>query len=202
MKRNFSNESLINYLLRFKRAVGGRVRGRLLVFCCAFANGTSNKIYFGRGLRLINSKSLWMGEGVSFGIMARIECHGQGEGSENLIMIGSKTSFGDYFHAGAINRIQIGSNVLGGSNILIVDHNHGNPAKDMQVKEVEIPRLRPLTSNGPIVIEDNVWIADNCVILAGAHIGTGAIISANSIVKGHVPPFSIYSSNKKKQSDK
>lgn len=48
-----------------------------------------------------------------------------------------------------------------------------------------------LVSKGPIVIDHDVWIGAHCVILGGAHISTGAIIAANSVVTGFVPPYAI-----------
>lgn len=51
-----------------------------------------------------------------------------------------------------------------------------------------------LTSKG-IRIEPNVWIGAACSILDGATIGTGSILTANTVVSGVVPPNSIVSGN-------
>ena len=195
MKRNFSNESAVNLALRALKALTVRLRGIALSSLGAFATGSGYPVYFGRGLRMINSKSIKFGGRNAFGIFARIECHGDENGGDPtlpLIDIGNNTSFGDYFHAGAIKGIRIGNNVLGGSNILIVDHSHGNPSVDMETRTHVIPRERPLTSKGAISIADNVWIGDNCVILGGSDIGLGAIIAANAVVAGAVAPYTIY----------
>lgn len=192
MKRNFSNESVANFLMRGKRALAGRIRGKLLFYLGTFANGSSSKIFFGTGLRMINSKALKLGERVNFGIMARLECHGQKETAETLIEIGNGTSFGDYCHIGAMTGIKIGKDVLGGSNILIVDHSHGSPSSDLTNKIKLAPRNRSLSSKGPITIHDNVWIGDNCVILSGVDIGEGAIIAANSVITANVEPFTLF----------
>ena len=43
-----------------------------------------------------------------------------------------------------------------------------------------------------IVVEEFVWIAANVTLLAGAHIGRGAIIGAGTVVRNvKVPPYSI-----------
>ena len=47
-----------------------------------------------------------------------------------------------------------------------------------------------------IVIDYDVWIGYDCVIMSGSHIGKGAVIGARSIVKGNIPPYSIYVGNK------
>ncbi len=46
-----------------------------------------------------------------------------------------------------------------------------------------------------IVIEDHVWIAPNAILLSGAHIGTGSVIGAGSVVSGPIPPYSIVVGN-------
>ena len=53
--------------------------------------------------------------------------------------------------------------------------------------------LSPAKSDMPLkgntVIENDVWIGQNAVILPGVHIGSGAIIGANSVVGGDVAPY-------------
>lgn len=51
--------------------------------------------------------------------------------------------------------------------------------------------LHDIYSNGPIKIGNDVWIGAHCVILSGAIIGDGAIIAANSVVTGTIPPYAI-----------
>ena len=49
----------------------------------------------------------------------------------------------------------------------------------------------------PIGIEigNDVWIGYGAIILDGANIGTGAIIGAGTVVKGVIPPYSIFIGN-------
>lgn len=46
-------------------------------------------------------------------------------------------------------------------------------------------------SNGPIIVDDDVWIGYRATILSGVHIGQGAIIAAGAVVTKDVPPYSI-----------
>jgi acetyltransferase-like isoleucine patch superfamily enzyme len=46
--------------------------------------------------------------------------------------------------------------------------------------------------NGDVIIENDVWIGFDTIILSGAHICNGAVIGANSLVKGLVEPYTIY----------
>jgi virginiamycin A acetyltransferase len=47
------------------------------------------------------------------------------------------------------------------------------------------------TSNGSIVIKDDVWICANSIILSGVTIGQGAVIAAGSVVTKDIPPYAI-----------
>lgn len=42
-----------------------------------------------------------------------------------------------------------------------------------------------------VVIENDVWIADNSLIIEGVRIGHGAIVAAGSVVTHDVPPYAI-----------
>lgn len=71
--------------------------------------------------------------------------------------------------------------MLTGRYVLISDNSHGDRT-NLDIA----PKDRPLTTKGPIRIEDNVWIGDNVVILSGVCIGQGAVIGANSVVTKNV----------------
>ena len=100
------------------------------------------------------------------------------------ITIGNDCDFGRYNHITCSNQVTIGNGVLTGMFVLITDNSHGN----LTIEESEIrPSLRPLFSKGEVVIGNNVWIGDKAAILAGVHIGDGAIIAANAVVTKDVP---------------
>lgn len=100
------------------------------------------------------------------------------------IVIGDRCDFGYYNHITCCNKIIIGNGVLTGMHVIISDNNHGM----IDVRETTIrPIERPLTSKGEVIIGNNVWIGDKVSILAGVHIGDGAIIAANAVVTKDVP---------------
>jgi len=81
--------------------------------------------------------------------------------------------------------IVIGDYCLIGPNVVIRNANHG-------FRDIEKPMRFQPNEILPIIIEDDVWIAANCVILAGARIGKGSIVAAGAVVtKGEIPPYSI-----------
>lgn len=90
----------------------------------------------------------------------------------------------------AYNHIKIGNNCLIAANTQIIDGNGHQLCMDE-------PKKRLLLSDAgrEIIIENNVWIGANSIILGGTHIGEGAVISAGSVVKGNIPPKSIYGGN-------
>lgn len=50
-------------------------------------------------------------------------------------------------------------------------------------------------TKGPIILEDDVWIATNVLILSGVTIGRGAIVAAGAVVVKDVPPYAIVGGN-------
>lgn len=107
----------------------------------------------------------------------------------SMIIIGENSRIhGTCIHA--YNSITIGKNCLIAANTQIIDGNG-------HLKCFENPAIRISTTDEgkPIIVEDNVWIAANCIILGGTIIGEGSIITAGSVVKGYIPPKSIYGGN-------
>ena len=104
------------------------------------------------------------------------------------IIVGNNVNIETDCHIGCINQIIIGDNVLIASGVYISDHSHG----ELDYRDIKIPPIkRNLTSKGPIIIEENVWIGERVVILSGIRIGKFSIIGANAVVTKNVPPYSI-----------
>lgn len=47
----------------------------------------------------------------------------------------------------------------------------------------------------PVVIEDDVWIGNNCLIMKGVRIGRGAVVAAGAVVTKDVPPLTVVGGN-------
>ena len=80
--------------------------------------------------------------------------------------------------------IKIGNNTSLGPNIVIFDHNHNYKDKDIPYNNNYICK--------DIIIGQNVWIGANSVILAGTTIGDNCVIGAGSVVKGEIPPDTLF----------
>lgn len=93
-----------------------------------------------------------------------------------------------------INKIIIGSYCSIARNTTFQEHNHN--AKKISTHFIGLNIFNEkweneFVSKGDIKVGNDVWIGTACVILGGAIIGDGAIVAANSVVIGEVPPYSI-----------
>jgi acetyltransferase-like isoleucine patch superfamily enzyme len=107
------------------------------------------------------------------------------------IVVGDGVVFSNGVHISAIDRVEIGNRVLFGSGVFISDHNHGAYAGPVHSAPDQAPEDRVLHTRGPVIIEDNVWFGDNVNVVGPARIGFGAVIAANSVVRGDVPARSM-----------
>ena len=78
--------------------------------------------------------------------------------------------------------IAIGNRVSIAPRVTLVTSSHPNNSR--------IRGFAPV-SQGPITIEDDVWLGAGCVILPGVRIGRGAVVGANSVVSHDVPPLHV-----------
>ena len=59
----------------------------------------------------------------------------------------------------------------------------------------DVPWLHQGHRIKPVVIGNDVWVANNCFILPGTVIGDHCVISSCSVVSGLIPPYSIMAGN-------
>ena len=51
------------------------------------------------------------------------------------------------------------------------------------------------TTNGHVVIENDVWIGCGCTFMSGVTVGSGSVVATNSVVTKDVPPFTVVGGN-------
>lgn len=172
----------------------------ILIYYYKFKEKIYNRFFLGQknihidpSSRVLGLKCINIGKefhaGKDFWLEAVMEYNGKKLSPQ--IIIGDNVSFSDFGHVGATNYIKIGNNVLFGSKCYITDHNHGIYKGHYQSPVDIFPIERDLTTDGFVIVEDNVWIGDNVVIIPNVKIGYGAIIGANSVVTKDVPPYTI-----------
>jgi serine acetyltransferase len=78
-------------------------------------------------------------------------------------------------------RVSIATNVT-----LVADSNPNNSrlAAEPYVRE-------HLVKQGPVIIEDDVWLGTNAVVLPGVRVGRGAVVGAGAVVTRDVAPFTV-----------
>lgn len=85
------------------------------------------------------------------------------------------------------NGIHLGNDVLVAANCTLAPVNHAFADPGRRITEQGFA-----PSRGGIVVEDDVWIGAGCILLDGAQVGQGSIISAGSVVASKLPPFGVY----------
>lgn len=156
------------------------------------------KIFFPAHIRLIRQpsyiigkKHIKFGKNFNSGVLLRIEVLDKsflrhpliGVKDDPKLVIGDNVNVNFNVHIGVLKRVEIGNNVLIGSNVLIIDHNHGNYKLENQDNPFSIPKDRQSIAES-IKIGNNVWIGENVCVLPGTIVGDGCIIGANTVLNG------------------
>jgi acetyltransferase-like isoleucine patch superfamily enzyme len=95
------------------------------------------------------------------------------------ITVGSELRINDDVFLLCQHDIRIGNNVVLSAGAMLLD-------TGLDMNEVEKGNLG-IHQDGPIIIEDNVWVGARSIILSGVVIGHGAVVAAGSVVNRNVP---------------
>jgi virginiamycin A acetyltransferase len=166
---------IFEYALRHKNFIAltgsGKISNTVLKHNCSIFGD----VQIGEGCKII--------DGVSIKTSSKIE-------------IGRYTSINgpntDLFSA--INKIKIGNFCSVARNVSMQEFNHNFDcitSYHIQANIFKKEKKYDIYSNGNITIGNDVWIGTQSVILSGSEIGNGAIIAANSVVNGIIPPYAI-----------
>ena len=100
------------------------------------------------------------------------------------LKVGDRSNIGPFCYIGCSGHIRIGNDVMMSPGVSLFAENHNFMDTDLPMKAQGVTKQ-------PIVIEDDCWLASNSTILAGVHIGRGAVIAAGAVVTQDVPDFAI-----------
>ena len=116
--------------------------------------------------------------GAKIGKGSAVWRHTEVIGIESLT-IGDDTCIGWHCQIDARSGLVIGNHVTIASHVLIVGGGH----------DLEAPEFWSVSA--PIRIEDYAWITSRAMILMGAHVSEGAVVSANCVVSKKIEPYVI-----------
>lgn len=105
------------------------------------------------------------------------------------LKLGNFVDIGSNSFISANNNIHIGNHIIMSTNVFITDHDHGVTHTHLNLHQ------QPLTENGFVIIEDNVFIGTKASILKNTRIGKHAVIAANAVVTKDVPAYTVVAGN-------
>jgi acetyltransferase-like isoleucine patch superfamily enzyme len=107
------------------------------------------------------------------------------------LQIGDNTGIGHGCSFAIGKLISIGRNCLlsGDVSIMDISGHDTDPGTRLASKPPNPEDIRP------VLIRDGVWIGKHCILFPGVKIGEGSVISAGSVVRTHVPPYSVVAGN-------
>ena len=131
-----------------------------------YLNGRSNR-----------DVSIRLSDGVCIRDGSYLDCYG-GDGN---IFIGEKSQVGQNVYVGGNGGVEIGKNVMISGHTYIVSATHNYNVK------TGLPYFEQGETRKPVSFGDNCWVASNCVVLNGVHIGSNSVVGAGSVVTENIP---------------
>lgn len=127
------------------------------------------------------------GQRLTTGVGCRIEAFRMNDSKHKRIIFGNDVQINDYVHISAIEKVDIGNNVLMASHVYISDNSHGYyDGSHCDSSPVTPPKDRAYKV-APVKIGDNVWLGEGVIVMPGVEIGSGCVIGAHSIVNKSIP---------------
>ena len=128
---------------------------------------------------------------------ATVHCH-----RDSMLTIGARCWIGEGTIIHLTTGITIGDDVLISWDCLLMDTDmhsldFAGRQHDAQITQNGKPSEKDwsVVRCLPIVIEDRAWIGARSILLPGVFIGEGAVIGAGSVVRGRIPPYSLFAGN-------
>lgn len=134
-------------------------------------------------------KYIRFGNGVFIGKDSTIQCFDSyaGVAYEPHCVIGNGVTVTRRLTIYCANSVTIGDSTMIGSDVLIMDENHGTDPRN-------VFRENPLQTK-PVTIGENVWIGDKVIILPGVTVGDNSIVAAGAVVTKSAPAYSMLAGN-------
>jgi lipopolysaccharide O-acetyltransferase len=135
-------------------------------------------------VRLKNQHRIVVGDGVFIAANSWLQVLDH-DGESPALIIGDGTTVAGGCVLSAAVSIRVGRNVGLSRNVYVADHTHAYADSTGRPGDPGITHIEP------VEIGDDAWIGENAFILPGVRVGRGAVVSANAVVAGDVPDFSV-----------
>jgi acetyltransferase-like isoleucine patch superfamily enzyme len=142
---------------------------------------TTGFVFLGRGVRIKvrpGHARLVLGRWVHFGDANRLLVH------EGTMRVGDKTVFGHDNTVTCYLDVDIGPKTLIADWVYICDFDHRTEDITVAIKDQGIVK-------SPVRIAGDCWMGTKVTVLRGSDVGAGAVLAANSVVRGAVPDCAI-----------
>ena len=164
LKSKLYNENLLRYRCK-------KVGKNLMVFGNFMLEGNGD-VYIGDNCTIHNNVAIFVGRHIIPGAEIRI---------------GDNCNIAHGVCLDAAKSITIGNNCMIAGGTIILD----NDSHPLSVQARRNGDRLDVDTIKPVVIEDDVWIGERCVIMKGVTIGRGSIVSAGSVVVRSIEPMKI-----------
>jgi acetyltransferase-like isoleucine patch superfamily enzyme len=139
----------------------------------------------GAEINCLSTNGIQIGNRVTIGKNAIIRPSNIYGGSIGAgLIVGDNSNIGPGAYIGCSGLITIGNNVMMSPGVRIYAENHNFSSSTLPMKEQGVTVQF-------VNIQDDCWLASNCIILAGVTVGKGSVVAAGAVVTKDVPPYSV-----------
>lgn len=148
-------------------------------------------IHLGEHLQLYGAKHIQIGHGTTVGRHVTLRAITEYPWTEPRqtfqprLRIGSNSFISHFSHISCADQISIGNEVMIADRCFITDNQHSYRNPEISIK------AQPLLCNGPVTIEDRVWIGTGACVFGNVTIGRHSVIGAHAVVTHDIPPMCV-----------
>lgn len=133
----------------------------------------------------VSEKGITFGDNVSVGAFSMIRPSAYYARPIGVgLKVGNNSNIGPYAFIGCSGWIEIGDNVMMGPRVNLHSENH-------IFSDIDIPMKVQGVNREFVIIEDDCWLASNCIIMPGVTVRKGSIVASGAVVTKDTPAYSI-----------
>jgi acetyltransferase-like isoleucine patch superfamily enzyme len=146
----------------------------------------------GTGVPMVDGIDVVLGDRVHLSGLSTFAGAQRADGRRPRLVVGSDTYLGHRLMITADDEVIIGSHVRVADDVYVCGY-------DAHPRDPVARRTKPgpvdYSGASRIVIEDDAWICQGCLILKGVTVGRGAIVGAHAVVTKDVPAGAVVAGN-------